>query len=60
MLGDSMNINNFNWNPVVLKKKKLEPGPTCAKMGSLCTTPKTKNFFFSEITKPDQNIICFG
>ena len=63
MLGDSINFNNFNWNPVVLKKNLLKPlklaifGAICAKMGFPWTTPKTKNFFFfEEITKTDHKL----
>ena len=75
MLGDSININNFNWNTVV--QKSFVSGPTCAKMGSPWAKPKTKKQFFfqkyqSKITKPDDCkpyknclfyqsiIICFG
>ena len=69
MLGDSVNINNFNCNPVVLKKfgktsKITIFGPTRGHYGS---RPKQFFFFFTEITKPDhrnvlfyQNIIFFG
>ena len=61
MLGDSININNYNWNPVVLKKiaKTLKItifSPTCAKMGSPWATTKRKNNFFAEITKPDHKL----
>ena len=30
--------------------------PTCTKKGSLWATPKTKNIFFTEITKPNQKL----
>ena len=60
MLGDSININGFNWNPVVLKKiAKTSKGyhflaQLVQKMGSPWATPKTKKSVFAEITKPDQ------
>ena len=61
MLGDSVNINNFNCNPVVLKKiaktsknynflaqfvQKWANGPR----------PKTENIFFSVIKKTDHKL----
>ena len=50
MLGNSINIKNFNWNTVVLKKfaktSKNNHFPTYAKKRSRWATPKTKNFFF--------------
>ena len=58
ILGDSIN-NNFNWNPVVLKKL-LKPlkitifDPTCAKIESPWAMPQTENnFVLAEKTKPD-------
>ena len=56
MLGDSINIFNFNCNPVVLKKidktcKKKFFGPTYTRKGSVWVTPKTKNYFFCRNNK---------
>ena len=75
MLGNSSNMNNLNWNPVVLKKKKLvKPleiailGASLQKKEPIWARPKT-NIFFSEITKADYKlsktfhfikISCFG
>ena len=60
MLGDSININNFCCNPVVMKKKMVKPlkivflGPICTTKRSAWATPKTKNnFLLAEITKAD-------
>ena len=63
MLEDSININNCNWNPVVLKKNVLKPlkitffyhYPTFTIMGSPWVMPKTK-FIFAEITKSDNKL----
>ena len=60
MLGDSINIDNFNWNPVVLKKndKTLASAifwSNLHKKGSVWAAPKMKNFF-SEITKVDHQL----
>ena len=61
MIGNSINIKNFYWNPLVLKKNLLKPlkntsfWPTCAKKGSPWTTPKTNNFF-SAVAKPDHKL----
>ena len=59
----SININNFNWNSVVmkilLKPQKFTiflPKQICAKMGSLWATPKTKNIFFAGIIRPDHKL----
>ena len=52
MLGDSININNFCCNPVVLEKKKnpvgiaFLGGPICTTKGSAWAMPKMKNNFF--------------
>ena len=58
MLGDSININNFNCNPVVLKKKYMEKPPKITILGQLVQKrghyephPKQKTFF-TEIIKP--------
>ena len=62
MLGDSININNFCCNPVVLKKKLVNPlktafsGPIYTTKGSAWATPKMKNNFFAEITKADHQL----
>ena len=50
MLGNSININNFNLNPVVLKKK-LKPLKITI-LWSPWAMPAKKTFF-KEITKPD-------
>ena len=55
MLGESINIKNFNWNPVVLKKL-LFFGLTCEKWGPHGPHPKQKTIFFSEITKVDSKL----
>ena len=60
MLLDSININNVNWNPEVLKKiAKTSKLPffvlTCAKMGFPWATPKTKTIFLAEV-KPDHKL----
>ena len=58
MLENSININNFNWNPIVLKKKTLlKPlkitifWPNLHKNVSPWATPKTENNFFAGIIK---------
>ena len=61
MLGDSININNFSCNPVVLKKKKN--GKTSKnghfraqrvqKRSQYGPYPKQKTIFFAAITKGD-------
>ena len=55
MLGDSTNINNLCYNPVVLEKTNLEEplkiaflGPICIKKGLLWATPKLKNTLFGQ------------
>ena len=55
MLGDSIDINSFCCNPVVLKKKLVKPlGPICTTKRSAWATTKLKNNFFgAEITKAD-------
>ena len=57
VLGDSIHINNINWNPVVLKKKKkkkIGKRPKITFLGPTCT--KQKTIFFLEITKPDHKL----
>ena len=63
MLGDSINTNNFNCNPVVLKFFLLKPlkiaifGPNlCKKRGQYGPHPKQTIFFFSEMTKADHKL----
>ena len=58
MLENSININSFNWNLIVLKKKTLlKPlkitifWPNLHKNGSPWAKPKTENNFFAEIMK---------
>ena len=59
MLRDSINIDNFNYNPVDMKKTGKTSNyhffcPTCAKKGQYGSHPKQKTFFFfffSEIMK---------
>ena len=53
-LGNSINIKNFNWNLVVLKKplKKIFLTQLVQKWGPHGPRPKQKTTFFSEITKP--------
>ena len=64
MLGDSININNFNWNLVVLKKNLLRPlkitifWPHLRKKGLTVNHAQNKIlFFFSEITEPDLKLL---
>ena len=60
MLEDSININNFNWNPAVLKKiAKTSKNynflvQLVQKWGSHEPHSKQKAIFSSEITKTDQ------
>ena len=63
MLGNSINIDKFNCNLVVLKGKLGKTSKThhfCAKLAkleSVQATAKTYNFFFfSEITNPDHTV----
>ena len=64
MLVNSININKFNCNLVVLKEKLGKTSKTyhfCAKLAkleSVQATAKTYNnfFFFSEITNPDHTV----
>ena len=62
MLGNSININKFNCNLVVLTEKLGKTSKThhfCAKLAkleSVQATAKTYNFFFSEITNPDHTV----
>ena len=63
MLGDSIDINNFCCNPVVLKKKLVKPlkiafsGPNCTTKWSAWAVPKMKNnFLLAEITKADHQL----
>ena len=66
MLGNSININKFNCNLVVLKEKLGKTSKThhfCAKLAkleSVQATAKTYNkfffFFFSEIANPDHTV----
>ena len=51
MLGDSINIDNFNYNPVDMKKTGKTYNynffcPTCSKKGQYGSPPKQKTFFF--------------
>ena len=61
MLGDSINIFNFNCNPVVLKKidktcKKSFLVQLTQERGQYGSRPKQKTIFFAEITKADQKL----
>ena len=64
MLGNSINIKNFNWNPVVLKKfaKTSKNYHFLAQLVQKNSChgphPKVKNifFFFSEIIKPNHKL----
>ena len=61
MLGDSINIFNFNCNPVVLKKidkacKKSFLVQLIQERGQYGSRPKQKTIFFAEITKADQKL----
>ena len=63
MLGNSIDFKNFNWNLVVLKKILLKPlkitifRPNLCKNGVLMGhAQKKKQFFSSEITKPDPKL----
>ena len=57
MLGDSIHINNFNWNPAVLKKNLLAKTsvqitifwPNLCQNGVRMDHTQNKNRFFSEI-----------
>ena len=40
MLGDSININDFDWDPVILKKKKILKSLNISIFGSTCTGPQ--------------------
>ena len=58
MLGDSTYINNFTWNPELLKKKLLKPLKITIFPAKLVQTrdhcgphPNQKTIFFVEITK---------
>ena len=58
MLGDSINIINFNCNPAVLKEigktsKNCHFWTQLAQKRSVWAMPQTKKQFFSEITKAD-------
>ena len=62
MLGKSININNFDWNPVVLKeiaktsKNYHFLAQLVQKWGPHGLRPNRKQFFFTEITKPDPKL----
>ena len=64
MLGNSDNIKNFNWNPVVQKKVLLKPlkitifQPKLCKHGVAMVHAQSKKtiFFFPEIIKPDPKL----
>ena len=63
MLRDSIIINNFNWNPVVLKKKLLKPLKINILLVQLVQKwylhgprPEQKTIFLAEITKPDHKL----
>ena len=75
MLENSININNFNWNPIVLKKKNpaetsknyhflAQLAQKCVPMGNA----KNRKQFFCRNNKTSslafkncyQNITCFG
>ena len=68
ILENSINIKNFNWNPVVLKKSLLKPlkitifrpAQLVQKWGPHGPHPKQKKKFFSEITKPDPKSFYFN
>ena len=57
-LVDSINIDNFNWNPIVLKKKMVKPiklsflsAQLPQKRGHYGSRPKQKTISFTKITK---------
>ena len=58
MLGDAITINNFNWNPVVLKtpKKYHFLAQLVQKWGPHGPRPKEENNIFAEIKKPDHKL----
>ena len=63
MLGDSISINNFNWNPVILKKNLLTPLETIIFWPNSCkngvpmgNTQNKTTIVFAEITKPDHRL----
>ena len=62
MLGNSINIKNFNWNPVVLKNFAKTSKNYHFRL-NLCKNgvprghvQNKKLFFFSELTKPDHTV----
>ena len=59
MLGDSIGIKNFNWNPVVLKKIcQTIFQPNLHQKGLTLSHSQNQNlfFFFSQTTKPDHKL----
>ena len=63
MLGNSINIKNFNWNPVVLKNLLRKPLKITIFLPDLCKNvpmghiQNKKTIFYSETTKPDNQSI---